>query len=186
MTISRPVAALALVACCSCGVRVVNESSNFPDSGISCDADAGGGTGALSGEGAFVVRSAFEQVQSTVQVDSGVVQARSLGISLLSVATSCGGRRSELEWLSMSLFDPSGIWGPGEYSAVSDGGRGTLVVMATLDGGVRVATSGVVRLTAIEACSLTGTFDVGFANPDGGQPDAGRFTGTFAPTYCPE
>lgn len=196
MTISRPVAALAIGSLLSCGVHVVTEPSNFPDSGISCDIDGGSGTGSLSGEGAFVVRSAFQHFQSTVDNDSGVVQSRSISISLGGEARGCGTKPQRAPVVGLSLFDPSGTYGPGDYVAGSqnlagfcacvsdaDGGRGAIVALADGDGGVRIATSGVVRLTALQACSLSGTFDVSFA--DAGV-DAGRLTGSFAPTYCPE
>lgn len=199
MTISRPVAALAIGSLLSCGVHVVTEPSNFPDSGIACDIDGGTGTGSMTGDGAFVVRSAFQHFQSTVDNDSGVVQSRSISISLRSEALGCGTKAQQYPVLALSLFDPSGVYGPGDYVAGSqtlggfcacvtgaDGGRGAIVAIASEDGGTRIATSGVVRLTALQACSLTGTFDVGFAVPDAGLVDGGRLTGTFAPTYCPE
>lgn len=199
MTISRAVAALALGSLCSCGVHVVTEPSNFPDSGARCDIDGGSGTGSLQGEGAFVVRSAFQHFQSVVDNDAGIVQSRSISISLRRDARACGARPQQLPVVGLSLFDSSGVYGPGDYIAGSqnlagfcacvngaDGGRGAIVAIANEDGGTRFATSGVVRLTALEACSLSGTFDVGFENPDAGVVDAGRLAGTFAPTYCPE
>jgi hypothetical protein len=187
MTISRAVAALAIGGLCSCGVRVVTEPSNFPDSGVRCDIDGGTGTGSTTGEGAFVVRSAFQHFQSIVDNDAGIVQSRSISISLRSEALGCGTKAQRYPVLGLSLFDPSGVYGPGDYVASAqtlsgaDGGRSAIVAIASEDGGTRFATSGVARLTGREACSLAGTFDVSFETPD-----AGRLTGTFAPTYCPE
>lgn len=191
------VAALCLLTASACDFHVQTAPSNFPDSGAIC-ADGGPGSGTAVGDDGFTVGSASEKFQELVNNDSGVVTDRSIFISLSSEAGSCGQSATRAgAQLGLSLFDSSGVYGPGDYVAGSqqlaapcacttgaDGGRGALVVLAWGDGGTRLASSGVVRLTSFEACSLSGTFDLHFTEPDGG--DAGSLSGTFQPTYCPQ
>lgn len=190
------VAGICLLSASACDFAVQTAPSNFPDSGITC-ADGGRGSGALTGDHAFTVGSAHEEFQEVVNLDSGVIADRSIFITLSPEALSCGQSSTQGQLLlGLSLYDPSGVYGPGDYVAGSqslagvcpcttgpDGGRGALVALASGDGGTRLASSGVVRLTSLEACTLSGTFDVRFTEPDGG--DAGALSGSFQPVYCP-
>ena len=105
----------------------------------------------------WAVGSAYERFTEIVNNDSGIVTDRSIFISVSAEAVSCG--------QSLTRAQP------------------TLVALALGDGGTRLASSGVVRLTSFESCTLSGTFDVRFTEADGG--DAGRLLGTFEPVYCP-
>lgn len=191
------VAGICLLSTFACDFAVQTAPSNFPDSGITC-ADGGRGSGALTGDHAFTVGSAHEKFQELVNRDSGVISDRSIFITLHAEGLLCGQSATQAQpVLGLSLFDPSGVYGPGDYVAGSqqlaapcacttapDGGRGALVALSPGDGGTTLlASSGVVRLTTLEACALTGTFDVRFTTPDGG--DAGSLSGSFQPAYCP-
>lgn len=199
MTAPRLLAGLALVAAAACDFHVVTAGSNFPDSGVVCATDAGLGAGTLAGAGAFQVGAAYEGFREVVDNDSGVVSARSVDVKLTRQAVACGAVPEPGPALVLTLFDPGGRYGPGEYVAGSqqlaafcacvtgpDGGRGALVGLAgSSDGGASalIASGGVVRVTSFGACSLSGSFDVRFTTPDGG--DAGGLSGTFDPVYCP-
>lgn len=197
MTPQRLLACCMVMAATGCNFHVVVPGSNFPDSGIVCS-DAGLGAATVSGSDAFQVGAAYQHVAEVIDNDSGVVMDRSVFITLLGRATACGVAPEPGPQLALSLFDPSGSYGPGDYLAGSqqlagacacvtgpDGGRGALVgLVDSSDGGngARFASGGVVHVTAFGACSVSGSFDVRFSTPDGG--DAGGLSGTFDPVYC--
>lgn len=193
-----------LLACCwvavvaGCGFHVVTTGSNFPDSGVVCGPDAGSGAGAISGAASFQAGAAYEHLSEVIDNDSGVVTERSVSISLTRQAFACGEAAPAGPAVVLVLFDPRGAYGTGDYVAGSqqltgpcgcvtgpDGGRGAIV--GYVDGsdggsGARIASSGAVHVTSFGPCALSGSFDVRFTAPDGG--DAGGLAGTFDPVSC--
>lgn len=187
---------LALLAACS--FHVVDVGSNSPDSGVQCPTDAGPGAGSLIGPGAFQVRTAREKLTEVADNDSGIVSSRSLLIGLLEAPTPCGQEPLNGATMVLSLYAQSGVYGVGDYvvggknlaafcvcTLGPDGGPGAVVGLTHRDdagSNSMIATGGVVRLTAVSPCSVSGTFALTFELPDGG--DGGGLSGTFDPVYC--
>jgi hypothetical protein len=191
MSSFKRVASLALMALAAgCDVHLQSGSSNFPDSGLTCSADAGSGSASLSGPASFTVQAAHEKREGFAPNDGGQVLSSWLTFSLYEQAVGCGAQGPDggvvAARLSGLLFDPAAEYTTGQYPVTQqDGGRMALVLFATpvvADGGTTAATGGFVELTAIAPCSLAGTFTLTFGSPDAGTT---ALSGSFSPNYCP-
>ena len=191
MSSFKRVVSLALTALASgCGVHVETGSSNFPDSGLTCSADAGSGTASLTGPASFTVQAAYEKREGLAPNDGGPAQSSWLTFSLYDQAVGCGAKAVDggvlAPRLAGYLSAPASDYTAGQYPVMQqDGGRSALVLFATpavADGGMTAATEGFVELTAIAPCSLAGTFTLTFGSPDAGTT---ALSGSFSPNYCP-
>ncbi len=196
--------ASGLLAC-----NLVSNSSNFPDSGIACNSlspDAGGvsptvpaGSGSLTGDRRFTVRSSYQTRQSRMSEGHTI---SSLWFGLYADTYGCADRRQSLDGgapagegvlpgVSGHLFDtgryefPPGPYPVGRRSDRDAGmsARLDLFALSASDGGVEHAqgTAGVVNITSLASCTLTGTFDATFELPDGGSTS---LSGSFASAFC--
>ena len=169
---------------------------------IDCrDVDAGLGdlgVGTAIGESGFPVMSAQESTTiSSLTNDGSDSFALQVDFRLDAKPRTCTGflptaNPNALEaegTLYGTLFVAEGSeLSPGDYvvgtgANASVGTASVWLDVSTDAGAVQVATSGVVRLTDVEACSFSGVYDVVLGSADGG---AGQeLSGTFEPIYCP-
>ncbi len=192
---------LGLLAAC----RLVNYGSNLPDGGP-CPAVDGGGSGALTGNGAFPVLSARESLladQSAVYDGGRFVGWDDAGssyirVTLLGPPVACpvgdGGCAEAVEVYLGSPAD-AGSWN-GAYP-LGDGGT-ALLGLGQVDALgtawlASLAAAGQIQITATQDCSLAGSFSAwlvapaGDAGADGGWSwsDAGTLAGSFQALYAP-
>lgn len=204
-----PALACGLLAACNFVVAPSNEVPR-PDGGsatacLAPTADGGVlGTGVVAGPVAFTVASASEQLEIPTLADGGT----SVLSFTLGSGTTCPSRIIYPGAVLIgNFFNPGpGSFALGRYPILStdtypsapvvappgvDGGYASLTLEEyTLPDGGRVpdggfsgiasAFSGIVNLTSLAACSLSGTFSASFS-PDGGAV----MTGSFGATYCP-
>lgn len=189
----RALMAVGVAALAGCTPTFVGES-NFPDSGVVCPsplADAGRAT-LGGGPRAFPVGAAYQDALVFVEPDSGVPTSQLLRVSLYGRAVSCAEAKQradagpiELDRLVYAMIPNNFVSAVGEYGVRADGGTAE-VFYAHLgsDGGPRLlqASSGTFRVTAHTDCSMSGNFDVVFAEQDGG--GAEPMNGTFGAAYC--
>lgn len=189
-----------------CDVKVVNGSSNFPDSGLACNVlrvDAGGvnqsvpsGSGTLTGSRRFTVKSSY-QARKTLIHQSTDAGRDELSFALYGGALSCvdvrgldgGGEAASatMPILAGVLQDPDRNQFPvGSYFVGSaDGGPRAFLYLLTepADGGRELleGLSGVVNLDSLQPCALSGTLDATFGSDDGG---ATSLSGSFSSAFC--
>ena len=77
----------------------------------------------------------------------------------------------------------AGDYGVGGGANTSVGTASMWLDVSTDAGAAQFATSGVVRLLDVEACSFSGVYDIVLGSPDGGAGE--ELSGTFEPVFCP-